>query len=295
MRESLKAILFTIREDYSLLTFYKMQGIGNDYVYVDCYHSQIEDPSQVAIKVSDRHFGVGSDGLILLMPSNVADLKMRMFNADGSEGKMCGNGIRCVGKLAYELGLCHNHTMTVETLSGIKFLRLFTNQHTVESVQVDMGAPALEAEKVPVKSPERRVVDKPLNIEGKTYNITCVSMGNPHAVIFTRGIDKMDLEATGPKFEHHEIFPESVNTEFVEVIDDHNLKMRVWERGSGETMACGTGACAVVVAACINGIVKRNEDVNVHLRGGTLKIRWDNDKVWMTGPAVLVFKGEIEL
>lgn len=277
------------------MKFYKMQGIGNDYVYVDCFENDIENPSGLAVRISDRHFGVGSDGLILLRPSKVADVKMSMFNADGSEGKMCGNGIRCVGKLAFMLGICTGDYMTVETLSGIKALKLYVENGTVRNVRVDMGSPALEREKVPVEYEERRVVNAPVNIDGTEYRITCVSMGNPHAVIFTHDIDKIDIEKIGPKFEHNPMFPESVNTEFVEVLGENKLKMRVWERGSGETMACGTGACATVVAACVNGHAKRGEDVEVNLRGGALNIRWDNDRVWMTGPAELVFTGEIEI
>jgi diaminopimelate epimerase len=278
-----------------MLHFYKMQGLGNDYVYVNCFETAVENPEQLSIKVSDRRFGIGSDGLILLCPSDVADVQMRMFNADGSEGKMCGNGIRCVGKLAYEKGIVKTEQLTVETLSGIRTLRLYINQGKVDNVQVEMGAPVLEAEKVPVITTERRLVNAPILVDGKEYAITCVSMGNPHAVIFTTGIDALDLEKIGPSFENHKIFPDRVNTEFVEVIDPHNLKMRVWERGSGETLACGTGACAVVAAACVNGISPRNEDINVHLRGGTLKIKWDNDNVLMTGAAVLVFEGDIEV
>lgn len=277
------------------LHFYKMQGIGNDYVYVNAMEKSLPNPSSLAKTVSDRHFGIGSDGLILLLPSTVADVRMQMFNADGSEGKMCGNGIRCVGKLAYELGICKSPSMMVETLSGIKTLKLKVEEDEVVSVCVDMGSPSMEIEKVPVRYTERRMVEAPLTVGGMTYAITCVSMGNPHAVIFTDGIDDLNLEKIGPGFEHHEIFPENVNTEFVEVLDEHLLKMRVWERGSGETLACGTGACASVVAACLTGRCPRHEDIDVQLRGGVLSIRWDNDRVWMTGPAKLVFTGDIEI
>lgn len=277
------------------LHFYKMQGIGNDYVYLNAMENKIADRSSLSKMVSDRHFGIGSDGLILLLPSTVADVRMQMFNADGSEGKMCGNGIRCVGKLAYELDICKSEAMTVETLSGIKTLKLQVENEKVASVCVDMGSPAMEIEKIPVHYTERRMVEAPLTVQGVTYSITCVSMGNPHAVIFMDGIDDLDLEKIGPHFEHNEIFPEGVNTEFVEVLDDHHLRMRVWERGSGETLACGTGACATVVAACVTKRCPRNEDVEVQLRGGSLSIRWDNDRVWMTGPAKLVFTGDIEI
>ena len=278
-----------------LLHFYKMQGLGNDYVYIDCFTNEILDPSALALRVSDRHFGIGSDGLILVMPSKVADVRMRMFNADGSEGNMCGNGIRCVGKMVYDLYICRNKTLMVETKSGIKTLKLLVKKDKVLSVKVDMGSPIMEVDKVPVIFTERRMVNAPLTVGGEKYFITCVSMGNPHAVIFTTGIDALNLEKIGSLFEKHDIFPESVNTEFVEVIDKYNLKMRVWERGSGETMACGTGACASVVAACINGHCPRGEEITVHLRGGDLKIKWDKDRVWMTGPAELAFTGDIEI
>lgn len=277
------------------LHFYKMQGIGNDYVYVNGFENEIEDFSALAKRVSDRHFGIGSDGLIVILPSRAADVRMRMFNADGGEGKMCGNGIRCVGKLCYELGICKSVGMTVETLSGIKTLRLQVEDGKVVSVMVDMGSPSLEVEKVPVRYNDRRMVNAPITVDGKEYRITCVSMGNPHAVTFLEDIDSLDLEQIGPLFEHNEIFPESVNTEFIEVLEPGVLKMRVWERGSGETMACGTGACAAVVAACLNGHAPRNEDVTVRLRGGDLRIKWDNDRVWMQGPAELVFTGDIEI
>ncbi|HCC00578.1 MAG TPA: diaminopimelate epimerase [Ruminococcaceae bacterium] len=277
------------------LHFYKMQGIGNDYVYVNGFEETVPNPAELAIRVSDRHFGIGSDGLILLLPSDVADVRMQMFNADGSEGKMCGNGIRCVGKLVYELGICQSKSMMVETLSGIKSLTLTVEEEQVTSVRVDMGSPSLEIERIPVVFNERRVVNQPLVIDETTYYITCVSMGNPHAVIFMTGIDQLDLEHLGPKFEHHAMFPESVNTEFVQVVDPHHLRMRVWERGSGETLACGTGACASVVAACLCGASPRNEEVTMSLRGGDLQLCWDNDRVWMTGPATLVFSGDIEI
>ncbi len=278
-----------------LLKFYKMQGLGNDYVYINCFENDIANPSELSKRISDRHFGIGSDGLILLRPSHVADIKMSMFNADGSEGKMCGNGIRCVGKLAYKLGLVHNKTITVDTLSGSKLLKLKVEGGNVVSVQVDMGPPSLVREKIPVIFSEPRMVNVPVNVGGGRYAITCVSMGNPHAVIFTHDIDDIEIEKIGPLFEKNQIFPESVNTEFVEIKSPKELRMRVWERGSGETLACGTGACAVAVAACVNGISPRGEDINVKLRGGNLQIKWDNSTVWMTGPAELVYTGEIEI
>jgi diaminopimelate epimerase len=278
-----------------LLHFYKMQGIGNDYVYINGFANEVADPSALAVRVSDRHFGIGSDGLILLLPSKVADVRMRMFNADGSEGEMCGNGIRCVGKLAYEKGICRVQNMTVETLSGTKTLKLAVSDGIVTGVTVDMGSPELEARLIPVRFDGARIVDMPLQVGGDTYRITCVSMGNPHAVVFMDGIDNLELEKLGPLFEKNESFPQSVNTEFIEVLDSRTLRMRVWERGSGETLACGTGACASVVAACLNGHCPRGEDIVVHLRGGDLVIRWENDRVLMRGPAEFVFTGDIEI
>lgn len=276
------------------IPFYKMQGTGNDYVYIDCFDRDVENPPALSRQVSDRHFGIGSDGLILLRRSNVADVKMSMYNADGSEGKMCGNGIRCVGKLAYELGLARGEAVTVETLSGIRRLKLNVENGRVKSVRVDMGAPVLESAKIPVKFDAPRVVNVSVPIAGG-LRITCVSMGNPHAVTFVDDVDALNLEKLGPQFETHPMFPERVNTEFVQVLDATHLKMRVWERGSGETFACGTGACAAAVAACLNGVSPRGEDLTLRLRGGDLAIRWENDTVWMTGPAKLVFTGEIEI
>ena len=272
------------------LSFTKMHGNGNDYIYINCFEETVENPSDLSVRLSDRHFGVGGDGIVLIMPSEAADVRMRMFNADGSEGKMCGNAIRCVGKYAYERGLCKKGTISVETASGIKTLYLTVNNNTVESVRVDMGAPVLEPSKIPVLSDE--IIDVPVKTEFFDTPLTCVSMGNPHAVMFTQGIDAFDLEKSA-RYEKNRIFPEGVNTEFVEVIDDKTLKMRVWERGSGETLACGTGACAVVVAAILKGYVKRNRDIRVKLRGGDLIVRWDDETVWMTGGAAFVYDGRL--
>lgn len=277
-----------------MLHFYKMQGIGNDYVYINCFEQHVDDPASLSKRVSDRHFGIGSDGLILLLPSKNADVRMRMFNADGSEGKMCGNGIRCVGRLAYDSGICRGNVITVETLSGIKTLRLDVKGGKVAEVTVDMGAPELDADKVPVRYDGKRMINAPVSVGGRNYRITCVSMGNPHAVVFTRGVENLPIEGIGPDFENSELFPESVNTEFVEPEGRSALRMRVWERGSGETMACGTGACASVVAACLNGICTRGDDVTVHLRGGDLNIVWNDDSVFMRGPAEYSFTGDIE-
>lgn len=277
------------------MMFFKMQGLGNDYVYIDCINGKEPvDIKNLTQKLSNRHFGVGSDGLILLCKSKAADLKMRMFNSDGSEAQMCGNGIRCVAKLAYELGLICEEITTIETLSGIKTLKLNIVKGKVKTVEVDMGAPILEATKIPVSS-SAKIEDKKVKAEVKVKNkkieLTCVSMGNPHAVTFVNNIKNFKVAEYGPILENADIFPEKANIEFVEVVDKNNIKMRVWERGSGETLACGTGACSSVVASSLNGYTDRK--VNVQLLGGNLEIEWKpNNHVHMTGPAVTVFKGE---
>lgn len=277
------------------MMFFKMQGLGNDYVYIDCINGKEPiDIKNLTNRLSNRHFGVGSDGLILLCKSKVADLKMRMFNSDGSEAQMCGNGIRCVAKLAYELGLICEEITTIETLSGIKTLKLNIVKGKVKTVEVDMGAPILEATKIPVSS-SAKIEDKKVKAEVKVKNrkieLTCVSMGNPHAVTFVNDIKNFKVAEYGPILENADIFPEKANIEFVEVVDKNNIKMRVWERGSGETLACGTGACSSVVASSLNGYTERK--VNVQLLGGNLEIEWKpNNHVHMTGPAVTVFKGE---
>lgn len=277
------------------MMFFKMQGLGNDYVYIDCINGkELIDIKNLTNRLSNRHFGVGSDGLILLCKSKVADLKMRMFNSDGSEAQMCGNGIRCVAKLAYELGLICEEITTIETLSGIKTLKLNIVNGKVKTVEVDMGAPILDATKIPVSS-SAKIEDKKVKAEVKVKNkkieLTCVSMGNPHAVTFVNDIKNFKVAEYGPILENADIFPEKANIEFVEVVDKNNIKMRVWERGSGETLACGTGACSSVVASSLNGYTDRK--VNVQLLGGNLEIEWKpNNHVHMTGPAVTVFKGE---
>lgn len=277
------------------MMFFKMQGLGNDYVYIDCINGKEPiDIKNLTNRLSNRHFGVGSDGLILLCKSKVADLKMRMFNSDGSEAQMCGNGIRCVAKLAYELGLICEKITTIETLSGIKTLKLNIVNGKVKTVEVDMGAPILEATKIPVSS-SAKIEDKKVKAEVKVKNkkieLTCVSMGNPHAVTFVNNIKNFKVAEYGPILENADIFPEKANIEFVEVVDKNNIKMRVWERGSGETLACGTGACSSLVASSLNGYTDRK--VNVQLLGGNLEIEWKpNNHVHMTGPAVTVFKGE---
>ncbi len=275
--------------------FTKMQGIGNDYIYVNCFDESVENAPALARRLSDRHFGVGSDGLILIAPSEKADFQMIMYNADGSRAQMCGNGIRCVGKYVHDRGLTDQTTVTVETLAGVLTLELHLGAGgCVETVTVDMGEPILEPARIPVAAPGARAVALPLEAAGKTWRATCVSMGNPHAVIFVDDPDVLDLPAIGPLFEQHPIFPERTNTEFVQVVSDGMLKMRVWERGAGETLACGTGACAALVAAVLtercgcNAILK--------LRGGDLAISWNvqNNHIFMTGPAAFVFDGDVE-
>lgn len=279
------------------LRFTKMHGISNDYVYISTFDQPEEDWERLAIRLSDRRTGIGGDGIILVCPSEVADAKMRIFNADGSEGKMCGNGIRCVGKFVYDKGLVppDKTTITIDTLSGIKTLELTVRDGKVQSARVDMEAAILSPADIPVKFDGDRMINVPLEVDGKTWNVTAVSMGNPHCVTFVDDVDSLELEKIGPHFENHPIFPERVNTEFVRVIDDHTLQMRVWERGSGETWACGTGACATAVAACLNGFCKKGDDITVRLRGGDLIIRYTDDTVIMTGPASTVFEGEVEI
>jgi len=277
------------------MKFTKMQGCGNDYVYVNCFEEEVENPSKVAEFVSDRHFGIGSDGLILIKPSEVADFRMQMFNLDGSEGSMCGNGIRCVGKYVYDYGLTEKTKIDVETKAGIKHLDLKVENGKVAMVTVDMGSPELDPKLIPVVSDKDKVIDELIEVNGKEYGFTAVSMGNPHAVVFVDSTETFDVCGIGPYFENHKFFPERVNTEFIEVLDRKRINMRVWERGSGETWACGTGACASVVACILNGYT--DNEVFVHLLGGDLLIRYDQNTnhVFMTGPAVTVFEGEIDL
>ena len=299
------------------MKFTKMQGLGNDYVYVNCLEEQLENPSEMAKFVSDRHFGIGSDGLILIRPSDAADFE---YNADGSRGEMCGNGIRCVAKYVYDYGLTDKTSISVETLGGIKYLELTVEDGMVSLVRVDMGRPKLEAAEVPILCEAvteecvvdedsvlgggyaedivkigdcRKVINEPIVVDGMEYRITGVSMGNPHAVVFLEDVEGLEIEKIGPKFENHERFPKRINTEFVRVIDRETIEMRVWERGSGETLACGTGACAAAVASILNGLAERK--VTVKLRGGDLLVEWEEEtgKVYMTGPAVTVFEGEL--
>ncbi len=277
------------------LKFTKMQGAGNDYIYVNGFDQKIENPSDLAIKLSNRHFGIGSDGLVLILPSESCDFRMQMFNSDGSEAEMCGNASRCVGKYVYDNGLTTKKEITLETKAGVKYITLLDGNATTRKVTVDMGEPILEPTLIPVKIAEEPVLNYPLDIDGKIWKISCVSMGNPHAVVFTTGIKELNLPVLGPKFEKHPIFPRKTNTEFIEVIDRGTLNMRVWERGAGETLACGTGACAAAVAAVLNGYCDRK--VTIHLLGGDLQIEWnqENNHVCMTGEAVTAFEGELLL
>lgn len=277
------------------MKFTKMQGLGNDYVYVNCFEEKIENPPAVARYVSDRHFGIGSDGLIMINPSEVADFEMEMYNADGSRGEMCGNGIRCVAKYVYDYGLTDKAQISVETLGGIKYLDLTVEDGKVVLVKVDMGKPELKSDLIPIISENEKVIDEPIEVDGQVYHMTGVSMGNPHTVIYVDDVKNMDLEKIGPKFENHERFPKRINTEFVHCIDRNTVEMRVWERGSGETLACGTGACAVAVASILNNLTDTR--VTVKLLGGDLQIEWDREKdhVFMTGPAKVVFDGVIDI
>ena len=277
------------------MKFTKMQGLGNDYVYVNCFEEKIENPPAVARYVSDRHFGIGSDGLIMINPSEVADFEMEMYNADGSRGEMCGNGIRCVAKYVYDYGLTDKTKISVETLGGIKYLDLTVEDGKVVLVKVDMGKPELKSDLIPIISENEKVIDEPIEVDGQVYHMTGVSMGKPHTVIYVDDVKNLDLEKIGPKFENHERFPKRINTEFVHCIDRNTVEMRVWERGSGETLACGTGACAVAVASILNNLTDTR--VTVKLLGGDLQIEWDQKKnhVFMTGPAKVVFDGVIDI
>ena len=276
------------------MKFTKMHGCGNDYVYVDCTKDMLKNPSAAAQAVSDRHFGVGGDGLILICPSDKADFRMAMYNADGSEGAMCGNGIRCVAKYVYDKGLTDKTRITVETKAGVKTLDLTVEQGKVSLVKVDMGLPNCNSEAIPVLGLGDFVVGRSVNVAGRDWTMTCVSMGNPHAVVWVDSMNDLPLEELGPQFEHHPMFPDRVNTEFVQILNDHEINMRVWERGSGETLACGTGACASVAATYLNRLT--GSDVLVHLRGGDLMIEiGDDGHIYMTGPATTVFEGEITL
>lgn len=277
------------------MKFTKMHGCGNDYIYVNCFEEKVENPEKTAVYVSDRHFGIGSDGLILICPSESGDFRMAMYNADGSEGEMCGNAIRCIAKYVYDHGLTEKTEISVETKAGMKYLSLTVEDGKVTFVKVNMGAPVLDPEKIPVKLGDSRCVGETISVGEKQYEVTAVSMGNPHVVTFVEDTAGLPLSQIGPKFEHHALFPNRINTEFVQVLNKKEINMRVWERGSGETLACGTGACASVVACVLNG--KTEHEVTVHLLGGDLFIYYDEeqDTVWMTGPASEICHGEIEI
>lgn len=277
------------------MKFTKMHGCGNDYIYVNCFNEIIDKPEVLSKALSDRHFGIGSDGMILICPSDIADFRMRMYNNDGSEGKMCGNGVRCIAKYVYDYGLTNKTRISLETEGGIKYLDMKIVDGQVDSVRVDMGEPILEASLIPVEYNHNHVIDAPIMINGTEYQITCISMGNPHAIVFVPDTAAFDLERLGPLFENHPMFPDRINTEFVELIDEHTVRMRVWERGSGETLACGTGACASVMACILNG--KTGTQVQVKLLGGDLDISYDeaSNHIFMSGPATTVFDGEIDI
>ncbi|MGB3160987.1 MAG: diaminopimelate epimerase [Carnobacterium sp.] len=277
------------------MDFIKMHGIGNDYVYVNDLDEKITNPEAVSLFVSDRHFGIGSDGLILIRPSNRADFMMQMYNADGSQGAMCGNGIRCFSKFVHDEGLTDKETLTVETKSGIKTIELKKEGNKITGARVAMGKPILNTKEIPMVWSGKECINEPLLVNGKMYQVTAVSMGNPHVVTFVKDTKEIEIEKIGPYFEHHELFPKQVNTEFIRIIDNETIEMRVWERGSGETLACGTGACAAVVAAHLNGHTGRK--VTVKLLGGDLLVEW-NDKtgvIYMSGSATTVYKGTIDL
>ena len=280
-----------------ILKFTKMHGIGNDYIYFNGFTQSIDDPEKLSKTVSDRHFGIGGDGIIIICPSEIADAQMKMYNADGSQGKMCGNAIRCVGKYIYDNGIVSKDRteVKIETLSGVKTLKLFVENGEAKGALVDMGKAILKAEDIPVIYDSDTVINKPLDVDGKIYDVTCVSMGNPHCVVFLDDVKNLELEKIGPSFEFNKAFPDRINAEFAKVIDENTIEMRVWERGSGETWACGTGACATAVAAVENGFCKKVEDITLRLRGGELTIKYTDETVFMTGPATKVFDGEIEI
>lgn len=278
------------------MKFTKMQGIGNDYVYVNCFEETVADPERVSEIISDRHFGIGADGLVLIMPSDKADFRMRMFNADGSEGNMCGNATRCIGKFVYDNHLTDKTSITLETRSGIKKLTLYPENGKVKTVLVDMGKAVLKPADIPMNVSGDTFINKPITVDGKEVFITAVSMGNPHAVTYVDDVDSLELEKIGPSFENHPLFPERVNTEFIKILDESTMQMRVWERGSGETWACGTGGCAATAASVLNGYFPHDKEITVKLRGGDLFITYKSDgTVLMRGPAETVFTGEIDV
>ena len=275
------------------MRFAKMHGAGNDYIYIDCFTQNVENPKDLSIALSDRHFSVGADGIVLIKPSDIADCFMDIYNADGSRAQMCGNAVRCTAKYVFDTKVRRN-IVHIETISGVKSVEIISRNGVAVGGRVNMGKPIFNGHSIPTRYGDSIVKNKILNIDNKDYEITCISMGNPHCVVFHNNIHKLNLEKVGPLFENHEMFPERINTEFVEIINENNLKMRVWERGSGETLACGTGACAVAVASGINGICPKNEEIKIHTKGGILTVKWhENDNVYLSGEAVTVFEGEI--
>ena len=278
------------------IKFTKMHGCGNDYIYIDCFNQKVDNPSILSTVLSNRRYSIGGDGIILIEPSKKADAKMKMFNKDGSEGKMCGNGIRCVAKYLYDNKIAKNPTgITVETLSGIKTIDVLEDNGNESILKVKMDKPSFKPSSIPMILEKERIINEPITIENNKYNITCVSMGNPHCVIFADEVYSLNIRDIGSQLSNHTMFPEGINVEFVSVSDAENLIMRVWERGSGETLACGSGSCASVVAAVENGFCKRGSDVTVHLRGGKLKVNYSEDGVFLIGNAVKVFEGEVEV
>ncbi len=279
------------------LAFTKMEGCGNDYVYINGFTQSVpaEEKPALVRRLSDRHFGIGGDGVIFINPAKEADFEMEMWNADGTRSEMCGNGIRCVARYVYDFGLTDQKEFSIVSAGKIKYMTLYEQDGQISAVRVNMGQPILEADQIPVRADHSPVINVPIEVQGKEYRMTCVSMGNPHAVVFVDSTEDFPLEQVGPYFEHHPCFPNRTNTEFVQVIDRGRVRMRVWERGTGETLACGTGCCATAVACVLNGLT--DNAITVEVLGGALQIEWDrdNDLVWMTGPATVVFSGEIEI
>lgn len=278
-----------------ILNFCKMQGCGNDYIYFDCFKQVIENPEKLSIKLSNRHYGIGGDGIILICPSEKADAKMMMFNSDGSEGKMCGNGIRCVGKYLFDNKIVNGDYVTIETLSGIKTLKAYKTQNRVTKLCVDMGNVEFDPKKIPVNISRKKIIKENVIIGNKSYNITCVSLGNPHCIVFCDNLEDLNIKYEGKLFENSPLFPEGINTEFIKITNENTIEMRVWERGSGETMACGTGACAAAVAAVENGYFKKGININVKLKGGNLSIKYTDKTVYMTGDAEKTFEGIVKI
>lgn len=277
------------------MKFTKMHGAGNDYIYIDCFTQEVENPEKLSKKLSDRHFGIGADGLVLIKPSEKADCLMDIYNADGSRAQMCGNAVRCTAKYIFDNKI-KKSSILVDTLNGVKAVEITEKGGIATGGRVNMGKPILCGRQIPTRYGDSIVKNKILSIENKDYEITCVSMGNPHCVVFCENTDNLHLAKIGPLFENHEMFPERINTEFVKISDKNHLKMRVWERGSGETLACGTGACAVAVAGVINGYCNQNEDIQIHTKGGILTVKWhENNNVYLSGDAIVVFTGNVEM